>query len=138
MIHKKGSYVIQANADESGVFVMVNFNMELIDWDDILYLADAANCYIQGDRLSYNGTLTVSKLGEACHPWIIFSHVTINGVFPEAKTADAENYCRNPKYFERPWCYVEIITPTELRHGYCDVPLCPGIVHKKAIWKSDL
>ena len=102
------------------------------------YSTEAWDCYIKGDRLSYTGTLNVTRTGEVCLPWANYPH--LNGLFPEVEIADAENFCRNPSYYERPWCYVKTIVVGSRRTVYCDVPLCTGTVARALLtwWSHEM
>ena len=98
------------------------------------YLIEAGDCYIQGDPLSYTGTLARTVDGADCLPWThplvtIVIRLVPNPLFPESDTADAFNYCRDPTGLGKPWCYTMVAMNVEL----CDLPMCPpkGICNRQ-------
>ncbi|PAA81496.1 hypothetical protein BOX15_Mlig024285g3 [Macrostomum lignano] len=82
---------------------------------------DRRECKV-GNGLTYAGTKSQTKNGEACIPWKTNDARTnyYNGFeFPDRNKNDAQNYCRNPASSGTgPWCY------TASSWGYCDIPDC--------------
>ncbi|XP_078663130.1 plasminogen-like [Branchiostoma floridae x Branchiostoma belcheri] len=73
----------------------------------------------------YRGTARVTENGNPCQSWEAQSphrHTRTPQNYPHDDLA-GNNYCRNPDWGNRPWCYVDGPTP---RWEYCAVPRCPG------------
>ena len=85
-------------------------------------------CYTD-DGKSYTGTVSVTESGITCQNWVSDcpherqDEVKDPSSFPESNLADAHNYCRNPAFRDKPWCYT---MDTGKNWEYCEIPKCPG------------
>ena len=86
------------------------------------------NCWsgIVGDGGQYYGTLAFTTSGKICQPWASQNphpHTyTGDALFPfDTTVALANNYCRDPDFNYRPWCYtMDPFTEWD----FCDAPVC--------------
>ena len=86
-----------------------------------LYVGPQRNmdCYTPGRANEYHGKVNMTNRGRPCLRW---DDSTSFSDFPDASIAATENYCRNPAFFEKPWC---LIGPGKF--GYCPVDKCLGL-----------
>ena len=86
------------------------------------------NCRKDEKGLDYLGTLAVTETGRKCQLWTSQYPHAHNKVdiyrwfFPDGSIARAKNYCRNPDWSSRPWCYT--MDPKK-KWEYCNVDICP-------------
>eukprot|EP00105_Crassostrea_gigas_P041126 XP_019925274.1 PREDICTED: plasminogen [Crassostrea gigas] len=71
-------------------------------------------CVITGRGLDYFGKKNVSKNGKTCLSW--------KGTYQPVSMEEDANYCRNPDYSSKPWCYVQ--GDTRPVKEYCEIPSC--------------
>ncbi|XP_034322078.2 uncharacterized protein [Magallana gigas] len=71
-------------------------------------------CLMTGRGLDYFGKKSISQSGKTCLSWA-------SSYLPVSMEHDA-NFCRNPDYSSKPWCYVQGETGPEKEH--CDIPSC--------------
>ena len=85
-----------------------------------LFVGEQRNidCYTPGRANDYHGTVNMTSGGQPCLRW---DNVIRSGDFPDASITAAENYCRNPVFFDHPWCYVN---PPYIE--FCPVDRCLG------------
>ncbi|KAI8519153.1 hypothetical protein Bbelb_024100 [Branchiostoma belcheri] len=70
----------------------------------------------------YRGTASVTESGKTCQHWDQQSphvHTRTSTLFPHDDLV--QNYCRNPDYETKPWCYT---TDPTTRWAHCDIPRC--------------
>ncbi|XP_066265562.1 plasminogen-like [Branchiostoma lanceolatum] len=75
----------------------------------------------------YRGTVSVTENGMPCQRWEAQeprSHTRTPVNYPNDDLA-GNNYCRNPDWGTKPWCYVAEPHPAP-RWEYCNVPRCPA------------
>ncbi|CAG0901525.1 unnamed protein product [Darwinula stevensoni] len=90
----------------------------------------------------YKGIKNRTETGNKCLPWgnplikkalenILLSHISAEDRFKEKFqvldgmgpwTEEEANYCRNPGFRKRPWCFVS----NDLKWEYCHIPFCPN------------
>ena len=83
-----------------------------------------------GNGLNYVGTLNVTRQERTCQRWdrqYPHQHRQITKIslrYPGHTTlSSVENYCRNPDYDRKAWCYT---TDPLKRFQFCDIPTCAG------------
>uniref|UniRef100_H2XJQ9 Kringle domain-containing protein n=1 Tax=Ciona intestinalis TaxID=7719 RepID=H2XJQ9_CIOIN len=80
------------------------------------------DCYYARDRMSYLGTVNVTRKGVACQRWDTFTPHMHKYIVPLYRYLGAHNYCRNPDLDARgPWCFT---MDHHRRKDYCKVPRC--------------
>ncbi|XP_056018012.1 uncharacterized protein LOC125671577 [Ostrea edulis] len=84
---------------------------------------DKAECLHSVMGLEYFGTEAKTEDGIDCQRWDKqepHTHMFSSG-FMGFVSSEHENYCRNPDYDEKPWCYTVNAT---VRYQYCDIQQC--------------
>uniref|UniRef100_A0A8C9ZQA2 trypsin n=1 Tax=Sander lucioperca TaxID=283035 RepID=A0A8C9ZQA2_SANLU len=77
-----------------------------------------SHCY-KGVGLYYRGTESKSESGRTCKEWDLH---TRKQFMSSDVLSGRHNYCRNPNYKRRPWCYVW--KNQQLVWEYCAIPHC--------------
>ncbi|CAG0900824.1 unnamed protein product [Darwinula stevensoni] len=90
----------------------------------------------------YKGIKSRTEIGNKCLPWghpllkkalekILVSHISAEDRYKEkfqvldnvgSWTNEEANYCRNPGFRKRPWCFIS----ENLNWEYCHIPFCPN------------
>lgn len=81
---------------------------------------ESVSCF-DGLGLQYRGPVSKSESGRECLEWDSESVRGI-GAYPKNHGPGRHNYCRNPDYSRRPWCYVR--TGARIVKEDCDIPRC--------------
>ncbi|CAG0886684.1 unnamed protein product [Darwinula stevensoni] len=108
--------------------------------DDVLSLYPECRKTEMGKE--YKGIKNRTETGKKCLPWgipvikkalenILLSHISAEDRFKEkfrvldnmdSWTNEEANYCRNPGFRKRPWCFIS----DDLKWEYCHIPFCPN------------
>ncbi|CAG0893483.1 unnamed protein product [Darwinula stevensoni] len=88
-------------------------------------------CRLTDMGKEYMGTVNKTETGKDCLPWEPWPYppqkpsnhpyLGYNDHFLNGNPSDHKNYCRNPAFKERPWCYVSNAT---IQWEFCDIPFC--------------
>ncbi|KAM6951686.1 urokinase-type plasminogen activator-like [Aplochiton taeniatus] len=81
-------------------------------------IVTTSTCY-NGIGRYYRGTKSRTERGRLCVEWDL---ETRERLMSSDINSGRHNYCRNPGFKERPWCYVW--RRHELVEEYCDIPHC--------------
>jgi hypothetical protein len=84
-----------------------------------LYYDTECNYKDDPTGLKYQGQKNVTESGRECLNWIDVGKTDVWSLSEKDK-----NYCRNPDFDGRPWCYV-YGKKHVLEYQYCDIPNCP-------------
>ncbi|KAJ3607449.1 hypothetical protein NHX12_024500 [Muraenolepis orangiensis] len=81
---------------------------------------------MEGEGVSYRGMVSVTKEGRDCLHWnsgfIRRKGVDIINDYPDSYAIGEHNFCRNPDWDTRPWCYVKL--DGELEYEHCNIRSC--------------
>ncbi|CAG0898308.1 unnamed protein product [Darwinula stevensoni] len=87
-------------------------------------------CRLTKKGREYIGTTKATESGKECLPWSSHPYGTpkdflnqdaYDSNFINLDSWSHKNYCRNPSWRERPWCFV---SDHEVQWEYCDIPMC--------------
>ncbi|CAG0899927.1 unnamed protein product [Darwinula stevensoni] len=103
--------------------------------------ANFPNCRITKMGKEYMGMIRMSETGKPCMKWLDFWSITkypepmlkilpltnnfkleFKYFFPDNDPNFYVNFCRNPGWGQRPWCFVS--RPPAIEWEYCDIPFC--------------
>ena len=85
-------------------------------------------CRFSEMGMEYKGQVRKASSGIECQYWSVqYPHKFSQSdeYFPDDSKARAENFCRNPDFEARPWCYT---VKSSVRWAFCDTPLCQDYV----------
>ena len=70
--------------------------------------------------MTYSGEINTTETGQTCQHWGSQTpHKHGYGFLSEEG-----NYCRNPQFSKRPWCFTWSPTKRNVTWDFCDIPIC--------------